>query len=493
MARDDELDREFSELENEIDAKVDSLFVEGGLVEEEAPAAEDDPWKALKEHFLTLEWEIDLEVLEEISQEAQKLQARYSDHPLSILLGWMAQVAERIRGKGADVDQPSMRVFHQLKDGLLRMAEDPFQDPQPIVEPLRERVLPFLEEEEEEAPTITIEAAEGEEDLLFAELDRAVDEALRFDEGEPASEMEALPQAAAAEEEQPAVLQETVIEGGLDQFAEVGEAAGRGAQEMTWEEETQWETPEPELSEGETAQVALGEEMAAVPEMPAAGALEEQVTEVSDLERIKGALAEGARKLQVHLEGLRDAEDPVGLTVLYEGVRKRLREFSQTMMEAVGSLQEAIRGLDGLHLEPPAPEPELAAEPERTHEEVLFVSVSHRIFGIAMHCVRGIFRMPSAAAKRAMQEQQVHLKGKAVPLIPLRKRLGLGRALYLPSTEEKRVVLVAAGTREMGLLVDQVLARQDVGLQPVEGDEHPLYRGRVTVEKGAFVVNVEAL
>lgn len=494
MPRDDDLDKEFSELEEEIEAKVDSLFIEGELEEEAVPSAEEDPWKELKEYFLTLEWEIDLEVLDKISDEVKKLQARYSDHPLSVVLGWMDQMTQRIRAKGTDVDQESMKVFHQLKDGLLQLADDPLQDPGPIVDPLREQVLQFLEEEEEEAPTITIEAAEGEEDQLFAELDRAVDEALRMDEVEPAVEEEAPPEAPLPAEEEPAMLQKTVIEEGVDQLAEATETVVAGAEEMTWAQETQVEPPELDHLQEEAPEVGVEEEeVVEVEEAPPAVAVEEEVAEISDLEQIRVTLTDAVRELQSTLEDFRDAEDPFGLAAFHEGVRERLRQFSESTLGVMGSLQEGIRALEGVDLAPALPEQEPAAEPEIEHEEVLFVSVSNRVFGIPLACVRGIFRVPGEAAARLIDEQEVSLKGKTVPLVPLWRKLGLARALYTFPKEEKRIVLVSSAKEETGLLVDQILAQQDAALNPVEDAQRALFKGRATVEKAAFVVDIEAL
>ncbi len=455
MATDDTLDRELSRLEAEIDAKVDSLFVETAEGEGAGAVKEEDPWRGLREHFLALEWEIDPGTIQRLSEEVRRLRATFPDGALSTLLGWMDRLTERIQALGADLDQPVMKAFHRVKDGLMGVIDDPSRDPRGVVESLKvdvERVL----EGEEEAPTIALEAIEEEEGLLFEEFDKAVEEALGPEE---------------VTVERPGVAQE------------------EAAPEM---ELGALVVPEEEVAAGgpEMALAGAGEvEEEAVPEeAPAAGP---PGAEVSDLDQVKASMAQAGAEFQRLVEDLRGAGDPLGLNALFQEALRRVQELSQGLGRMVEALQGHIEALQRLELVPPPPEP--VPEPEAPKEEVLFVSVSNRIFGIPLNCVHGIFRVPSKAVSQVVQMNEVSLRGRVVPLVSLWRKLGLGRSLYTFPKEEKRVLLVRAGTGEMGLLVDRVLARDRVAIRPAQGDERSLFRGVASIEKGAFVVDMEAM
>jgi chemotaxis protein histidine kinase CheA len=471
MARDDALDKEFDQLEQEIEAKVDSLFVEVDAEGDEGLSVEEDPWKGLKEHFLTLEWEIDRSVLEKIGQEVRTLKTRFPDGPIHTLLGWMGQVADKIRDEGAEASQDIVAVLHETKEGLLKLGGDPFQDPDPILIPLRERVEKVLRGEEE-APTITLEALGRGDELLFEDLDRTVEEVLQ-EEGEPLTEAE-----------------ETVQEGaGAPPLGILDTGAGEA--EFGWTDE---EEPAA-IAPAATARAAsAGVEAPAASPPPAAATAAEPAdmgAEPGDLDRIKEGLAAAGREIQGLLDGLQGPSDPLGITRALELVQQGVQSFSSSLTQMVFGLQEQIRALASLDLAPKLPDPVVLPEPPR--QEILFVSVSNRIFGIPLDAVQGIFRVPSKAVPHVVQMNEVGLRGDTVPLISLWKKLGLGRALYTFPKEEKRVLLVHAGTGPVALLVDQVLARQSVALKPMEGEVRPLFKGLVTVEKNAFVVDVDAL
>lgn len=459
MATDDTLDKELSRLEAEIDAKVDSLFVETDEEGGAGPAKEEDPWRGLREHFLALEWEIDPGTLQKVSEEVRRLRAMFPDGALSTLLGWMERITERIQALGADLDQPIMKAFHRVKDALMGVIDDPSRDPRGVVESIKvdvERVLAG----EEEAPTITLEAFEEEEGLLFEEFDRAVEEALIPEEVSvqgPSAPLEGR----ASEVE----------------LGELGEAL---------------EVPEEELRAGEPGMVlaeAVEEQVVSVPEE--APAAELPGAEVSDLDQVKASMVQASEEFERLVEGLQGRGDPLGLNALFQEALQRVQELSQGLGRISATLRGRIEALQRLELVPLPPEP--VPEPEAPKEEVLFVSVSNRIFGIPLACVRGIFRVPSKAVSQVVQMNEVSLRGRVVPLVSLWRKLGLGRALYTFPKEEKRVLLVSSGTGEMGLLVDRVLAREKVEIKPTEGDERSLFRGVATIEKGAFVVDMEAM
>lgn len=442
MARDDILDRELTELEKEIEAKVDSLFVEMGEGVG-SMQGEEDPWKRLKELFLALEWEIEECTLLKICTEVGHLQSRFPEGAVGTLLEWMGETSRRIRVQGREVDQEGVQLLRDLKDALFGLVEDPFRDSGPVLRPLRPRVEGFLVRGEE-APTISLEAACGEE-LLGQGLDRKVGEALRPQQ-EPLFEPEAGP---AAVQEVPPV---------------------EAALEKPWEEDAV------------TMGRALPEEICA----------EAQAEPTEQIDRVKVALSDCGRKLEGLVTEL-SAADPLGVRSAFETAARRLKELAGSLESVVASLKEQVQTLWSLDLVPRPVEPEVRAQPEGTNEDVLFVSVSNRVFGIPMAWVRGVFRVPARSVSQVMQLSEVTLKGNTVPLVPLWKKLGLGRALYTFPKEEKRILLVGPGSGKVGILVDQVLARQEVLVRPVEEHQRALFKGTVTVEKNALVVDIEAL
>lgn len=432
MARDDILEKELTELEKEIEAKVDSLFVE---MDEEAGSAQaqEDPWKRLKELFLTLEWEIEEGTLLKICAEVEHLQSRFPEGALGTLLGWTGETTRRISQQGSEVDQEAIQLLTDLKDALFQVAEDPFGDPQPLLQRLRPKVESFLVGEVEEAPTITLEAAGGEE-LLMKDLDRTVEEVFGAEEEEEKFLLE--PAMEPAQAPQQSVQEQSSVPQGTEETAQL----------------------QPEPSE--------------------------------QIDMVKRVLSDCGERLQGVLGEL-SSEDPFGMKSAFQAMAQRLSHMASSLETVVSSLREQVQTLWSLDLVPRPPEPEAA--PEGLLEEVLFVSVSNRVFGIPMSRVLGVFRVPSRSVPQVVQSSQVTLRDKTVALVPLWKKLGLGRALYTFPKEEKRIILVASGSGEMGLLVDQVLARQEILVKPLEQDQGPFFKGLVSVEKSALVVDIEAL
>lgn len=431
MARDDILEKELTDLEKEIEAKVDTLFVE---MDEEAGSvqAQEDPWKRLKELFLTLEWEIEESTLLKICAEVEHLHSRFPEGALGTLLGWIGETTRKISEQGAEVDQEAIQLLTDLKDSLFQVAEDPFGDPQPILSPLRPRVESFLVGEVEEAPTITLEAAGGEE-LLMKDLDRTVEEVF----GPEEAEEEFLLEPDVGPTKSPAVIKQ-------DQTA---------VQETLREDVDLKSEPSEQIDGVKTALTYCGE-------------------------KLQGVLRELS------------SEDLFGMKSAFEAMAQRLSQMASSLETVVSSLREQVQTLWSLDLVPRPPEPQA---PEGTLEEILFVSVSNRVFGIPMSCVMGVFRVPSRSVSQVVQMSEVTLRDKTVPLVSLWKKLGLGRALYTFPKEEKRIILVSSGSGEVGLLVDQVLARQEILVRPVGDDQRGLFKGLVSVEKNALVVDIEAL
>lgn len=443
MARDDILDKELSELEKEIEAKVDSLFVEIEAGGGGAPAGEEEPWKRLKELFLTLEWEIEESTLLKICAEAEHLQSRFPEGVVGTLLGWIGSAAGKIRAQGEDVGQEGVQLLMDLKNALFQAVEDPFGDPGPLLGELRPRVERLLVGVEEEAPTITLEAA-GSEEFLSLELERAVDETLGTEQ-EPAIEPAAAPEGA-----------------------------------LAWAETPHYEVP-----------VEVEEALTETPG-PEPPALKAEAEPSDQIDQVKEAISDCGRSLEQVVKQLSE-KDPLGLGSALQQAGQRLQEMAGALEKVLASLREQLQTLWSLDLVVRPPEPEAPPEPQGVKEEVLFVSVSNRVFGIPMASVRGVFRVPARSVPQVLQLSEITLKENTVPLVSLWKKLGLGRALYTFPKEEKRILLVGSGNGAVGILVDQVLARQEVLVRPVEEDQRALFKGIVSVEKNALVVDIDAL
>lgn len=419
MGRDDALDKELSQLEKEIEAKVDSLFVE---MEEGALSGEEDPWRHLKELFLTLEWEIDEATLGKISLEARALQEKFPEGGLGTLLGWISEVARKIQGQLGDAEQGAIQLLLDLKEALFSLVEDPFQDPGPILTPLRARMERFLVGAEEEAPTVTLEKA-LEEGIATEEIEIALEEDLT-EEPIPSVELKS---------EQP------VVEG----------------KAITLEIQ---EPPGPE----------------------------ERVL------NIKHAFQECGRKLDEVVSYFQGG-DPLGLNQLLSGLQGRIQEFARTLEERVSFLREQIQTLESLDLVPRPPEPQTEPKVEVCKEEVLFFAVSNKVFAIPMGSVLGVFRVPYQLVPQIAKASEVTLRDRQFPLVSIWEKLGVGRAIFTFPGEEKRILLVHSDNGEVGVLVDRILARKEVAVNPVEDAPSPLVIGAVTIEKSAYLVDLKSI
>ncbi len=253
------------------------------------------------------------------------------------------------------------------------------------------------------------------------------------------------------------------------------------------EEEEEQFLVEPELEPARTTVASMQDQSAA--QEPTGEAVQVESEPSDQIDMVKTALTDCGEQLQGVLKEL-SSEDPFGMRSAFEAMAQRLSQMASSLETVVSSLREQVQTLWSLDLVPKPPEPQA---PEGSLEEILFVSVSNRVFGIPMSCVKGVFRVPSRSVSQVVQMSEVTLRDKTVPLVSLWKKLGLGRALYTFPKEEKRIILVASGSGEVGLLVDQVLARQEILVRPVEQDERPLFKGLVSVEKNALVVDIEAL
>ncbi len=91
-----------------------------------------------------------------------------------------------------------------------------------------------------------------------------------------------------------------------------------------------------------------------------------------------------------------------------------------------------------------------------TEKQVVVFSLGSEAYGVPIGAVREIIRMQDITRVPRMPEfveGVVNLRGKVIPVIDLRKRLGLGAA---EKSKDNRIVVVDGGGEDIGMIVDMV-------------------------------------
>jgi chemotaxis protein histidine kinase CheA len=456
MPKDDDLDKTIKTLDEEIDAKVDSLFVE-------SEEGEGDQWRELKEQFLTLEWEIDRAVLERILEKLRPLKEQYTNGTIGQLLNWLNDLTNHFLRSPEDMDKEHMKIYHNTKDMLLQFIDDPKREAGPELDELGREIEGLLTAKKIEAPSAALDAAEGEKGVLFEELER-------MEAAEEAPTEEAVP---STEEIEPSV------EGLLDGIEEESLEDYKETVIMQTEE----------LAPSTTEEVSEEKEGAPV-ELQGAEGIQE-----IDLESLKKDLLTESQALQGLLRNMEVEEgDPFGIKAHFRQLEEKIGEFSNSLQRTVESLQRTISAVAQFRIpEVPSRQPQPAPEEEGVEEEVLLFSFGSRIFGIPMTVLKGIFRVPSAAVSHVMKRSHITLRGREVEILPFWRKLGLS-APFLPfPKDDKRILLLEAEGRQFALIVDKALARKRASVRPVEEEGVYLFKGKMIVEKQAMIVDVSSL
>jgi hypothetical protein len=220
---------------------------------------------------------------------------------------------------------------------------------------------------------------------------------------------------------------------------------------------------------------------------------EEEGEVLDDLEAIKQALVGATGRLQTLLEDTRRGEAMLDWDGFVETLGRNWQRLSESMSNAVTSLEESIRALEKLDFSSPAEEPEPVAESEPVIKEVLFISVSGKVVGVPLDDVQGVFRVPLKAVSKVRRMGAVDLPGRSVPLVALEGMLDKEEIPLVTPKRDKRLISVNTTRGEVGLLVDHVLARKDVPLVPGGGTEPLKNVGRSMMEKEAQILDLDAL
>jgi two-component system chemotaxis sensor kinase CheA len=101
--------------------------------------------------------------------------------------------------------------------------------------------------------------------------------------------------------------------------------------------------------------------------------------------------------------------------------------------------------------------------------QVMVIESDQQLFGVPMDHVVETVRVPVSAIRTIKQSQTAVLRGRIVPLKSLNALLGIAAIPKTNSDDELAVLLVQAGSVELGLLVDGFRETMGVIQKPLNG------------------------
>ena len=125
-------------------------------------------------------------------------------------------------------------------------------------------------------------------------------------------------------------------------------------------------------------------------------------------------------------------------------------------LPASGLAEEILAGFVAQAQEEADLEVERAAEEQRENFHLVTFGLGQECYGVPIESVQeiiragGITRVPGAPRH---VRGVINLRGRIIPVVDLRKRLGFPE---LESSEEQRVMVVELGAKRLGMLVDSV-------------------------------------
>jgi len=430
MPKDDSFDMDFQKLEKEIDSKVEALFVDSDMAQEKPVfemeeeissemAEEEDDFNRLKEYFLTLDWEIDTQTLEGLSEEILRLEERYRGNTnVATLLGLMGKAINRIMEPGGEADRQTISFLNRAKEALFQIMvpkEDQISSPEEIVMGIEAQYEQFIGHADEEMRETV--AVEQFPDIGLHEIEEVIDRAIR-------------PEAEPLEEE---------VRPGLKK------------------------------------------------EEPISPPLEEEKPQ--EFEYYKKKLSEQSDQLRSLIERYSLTEDLLGHKKIFDKISQDIHALSRELIE----IQEALRdNIERLSLVSFQPQKE-AVEGKPQVKDLVFVSVANRIFAFPAESIEALFRVPMEYAPIVSRMKEIHLKDSVYPLVWLGDRIGIQKVISIFPKEE-RILLVRSKTGLKAMLVDKVIARQEVEVKEIGPDEsQDIFSGIAIVPKGAFIVDSQLL
>ncbi|MGD0366395.1 MAG: chemotaxis protein CheA, partial [Acidobacteriaceae bacterium] len=101
--------------------------------------------------------------------------------------------------------------------------------------------------------------------------------------------------------------------------------------------------------------------------------------------------------------------------------------------------------------------------------QVMVIESDQQLFGVPMDHVVETVRVPASAIRTIKQSQTALLRGRIVPLKSLNTLLGIAAIPKTNSDDELAVLLVQAGSAELGLLIDGFRETMGVIQKPLNG------------------------
>jgi len=122
--------------------------------------------------------------------------------------------------------------------------------------------------------------------------------------------------------------------------------------------------------------------------------------------------------------------------------------------------------------------------------QVMIVESDQQLFGVPMDHVIETVRVPRSAVHTIKQSETAVLRGRVVPLKSLNSLLGIASIPQANSDDELAVLLVQAGSAELGLLVDGFQETIGVIQKPLGGflSSLPAYSGSALMGDGSVLM-----
>jgi type II secretory pathway component PulJ len=426
MTKDDTLDIELKKLEKEIESKVDSLFVDSQMGEE------------LESLDLEKEEEVYSKMLEE--DEFRDLKEYF------LTLEW--EIDPKTLSKLSEEIQRLEKRFRENENVATLLG-------------LMGKAVARIMEREDEGTKETISFLNNAKEALFQIIGK---EEMILTPQELVREIESqyndLIGPYEEEIKEGEALEEALSEVGFDEIEKVVERAIR--------------------PEGEPIEVKAWEAPSEVEKLVASK--EEQIT---DLEYYKKRLLDQSDQLMSLIERFRLTEDLMGHKRLFDKMVEDLKALSKELLSIQEDLRVNAERLSLISFQ----QTKEAMEEKPPLKDLIFVSISNRIFAFPAESIEALFRVPMEYAPIVSKMSEIQLKDRVYPLVWLGEKVGMQKGITIFPKEE-RILLVRSAKGLKAIIVDKVIARQEVEVREIEEDQRKeLFSGIAIIPKGAFIIN----
>ena len=456
------------------------------LEEEKIPVEEDFKFEEDTEEDTDIDLETDDSVLAE-------------DLPFEEKFDWDEAEGElkEIRDSGEDTSP-------EVQEDRAEIHDEFDVDDSLDVETEPEERLIVAEEPEEDAFSWvdeTVEPAEFDVSSLDEEISWEVPPPVE-DSVEESADMKANQTEAATDAEDDYQEDTAIVDDLLGEEAEEAEEIDWGMESAVSEWEDESDIVEEEQVPSEAAETSIPDSdfsvAAAGPDLSTETSEAESIPPhaespdpLDELETIKASLEQGEGRLMTILESFRSSQDPLGFSSFQKQAADTIERFTQEMEQTLETIRDRIHALDSLDLVPR--EDEEISEEENPLEEVLFFSVSDRIFALPTANVTGIFKVPSQKAYDLIKQKEMVIKDRVIPIRSSWEALEIQKRTGDFFAGEKRILLMSTRQGETAFVVDDIVGRQSMEMAPADQEDPKCFAGVVKIEKQAYVLNPEAL